>query len=117
MMNKIPNSANMRLEDYGNLYPVSIVNVLFAIVTFGKPTVVYYPKSVIGQLVKSLDKLITLKGLIALCVNGLLVWAEKPYLSLKSWIIILLWFGFLSITTILSSNLRFLSFPLDHYQL
>ncbi len=101
MMNKIPNSANMRLEDYGNLYPVSIVNVLFAIVTFGKPTVVYYPQNVIVLWVKSLDKLIILKGLIALCVNGLLVWSGKLYLSPKTWTIILLLFGFLYITTIL----------------
>jgi hypothetical protein len=63
----------MLLENYGNPCQGSIINVPFAIVTFGKLTVVYYPKSVIGQLAKSLDRLITLKGLIALCGNGLLV--------------------------------------------
>jgi hypothetical protein len=64
---------NMLLGNYGNLCQVSIVNVLFAIVPFGKLTVVYYLKSVIGQSARSLDKLITLKGLIALYVIGLLV--------------------------------------------
>jgi hypothetical protein len=47
----------MLLENYGNPCQGSIINVPFAIVTFGKLTVVYYPKSVIGQLAKSLDKL------------------------------------------------------------
>jgi len=79
----------MLLGNYGNPCPVSIASVPFAIPTFGKLTVVYYHKSVIGQSAKSLDKLITWKGLIALCVNGLLVWLEKLYLSLKNWIITL----------------------------
>ena len=61
--------AKKEQDNYGTLYLLYIDNSLFAIQIFGRLMLVFFPANAISQLVKRVEKLITLKDLIILCAN------------------------------------------------
>ena len=65
--------AKKEPNNYGILYLLYIDNVLFAIQIFGRHMLVFFLRYVINQLVKTVEKLITLKDLIIHCANVFVV--------------------------------------------
>lgn len=61
--------AKKEQNNYGILYLLYIDNVLFAIQIFGRLMLVFFQANAISQLVKTVEKLITLKHLIILGAN------------------------------------------------
>ena len=61
--------AKKEQKNYGILYLLYIDNVLFALQIFGLQMLVFFQANAISPLVKTVEKLITLKDLIILCAN------------------------------------------------
>ncbi len=69
--------AKKEQNNYGILYLLYIDNVLFAIQIFGRLMLVFFQANAISQLLKTVEKLITLKDLIILGANVFLEARKK----------------------------------------